>query len=114
MGAMVQESRAKLVLAQHDDGPMIVITGAIGVHTAADLRADLHEIIDGGRGDLLLDLGGAEIEDTTALGMLLECRRRAERKGRGIRLVAVSPSSARLLRRLALSRQFGPARPAYR
>jgi len=114
MGPVLRERTAQVVVAEHDDGALVTITGRIDVHTAADLRADLHAIIDDGQSAVLLDLARAEVSDSTGLGLLLECHRRGRRRGRTIRLIAISPHSERLLRRLALSRQFAPARPAYR
>lgn len=112
--AALRERTVSVHLAPHDDGMLVTIVGSIDVHTAADLRADLHAIIDDGEGALLLDLARAEVRDSTGLGLLLECRRRGRRLGREMRLIALSPHSERLLRRLALSRQYGGARPAYR
>lgn len=114
MEPVVAHRTARVVLAEHDDGKLVTIVGTIDVHTAADLRADLHAIIDQAQGTLLLDLGRAEVADSTGLGLLLECHRRGRRRGCTMRLIALSPHSARLFRRLAISRQFAPSRPAYR
>gem|GEM_PF-829322 len=114
MGPALRERTAQVVVADHAEGRLVTITGVIDVHSAADLRGDLHALIDDGRETpLLLDLGRAEIADATGLGLLLECHRRGRRHGRQMRLVAVSDGSERLFRRLALRRQFAP-RPAYR
>ena len=108
------ERTAEVVVSEHSDGQWVTIIGVLDVHSAADLRADLHAIIDCGDSPLLLDLGRAEVTDATGLGLLLECHRRGRRRGRSMLLVSVTPGSARLLRRLALSRQFGAGALAYR
>lgn len=88
-------------------GTLICVAGRIDGHTAADLRAELHDIIDNAISPLHLDLSDAELGDATALGLLVECHRRGRRRGHEMRLIAASARSERLLRRLALTRQYG-------
>lgn len=90
------------------DGTVVRVTGRIDVHTAADLRPRLHEIIDAAPGPLFLDLGGALVADGTGLGLLLECHRRGLRRGHAMRLIAADERCRRLLRRLALRRHTAP------
>jgi anti-anti-sigma factor len=89
------------------EGQHVQVIGRLDVHTAADARLVLHEAVDTGVGDLLLDLGHAEIGDSTGLGLLVECHRRSRRLGRPVRLVAASERSRRILRRARLDRAFG-------
>ncbi len=86
---------------------MVRVTGRIDVHTAADLRPRLHEIIDAAPGPLFLDLGGALVGDGTGLGLLVECLRRGLRLGQAMRLIAPDERCERMLRRLRLGRLFG-------
>jgi hypothetical protein len=53
------------------EGQHVQVIGRLDVHTAADARLVLHEAVDTGVGDLLLDLGHAEIGDSTGLGLLV-------------------------------------------
>ncbi|MFN8097827.1 MAG: STAS domain-containing protein [Dermatophilaceae bacterium] len=90
------------------DGTLVRVTGRIDVHTTADLRPRLHDVIDTASGPLLLDLGDALIADGTGLGLLLECHRRGTRRGRVMRLIAADERCRRLLRRLAMRRHTAP------
>ncbi len=73
------------------------LTGALDVHTAADVRLALHTAIDGGAGDLLVDLGGVDGADTTGLSVLVGAHRRAGRCGRRLVLRNVPHQLSRLL-----------------
>jgi anti-anti-sigma factor len=85
-------------------GQQVSITGRIDVRTVPDVRQILHEIVDDGSGDVLLDLSRAEIGDATALGMIVESYRRARRRARRISITAMTPRTARLLRGARLDR----------
>lgn len=93
-------------------GQEVYLAGRVDVRSAADLRLDLHAIIAGGTGDLLLHLGDVEIGDATGLGVLLESHRRARREGRRLVLASITPRTARLLRAARLHRVFHLAAPA--
>jgi anti-anti-sigma factor len=86
------------------EGQQVSITGRIDVRNVPDMRQILHEIVDDGRGDVLLDLSRAEIGDATALGMIVESYRRARRRARRICITAMTPRTARLLRGARLDR----------
>lgn len=107
MAPVIETTSTRVVIADHDDGTLLRIDGTLDVRSATELRSLLHTIIDTSPGTLLLDLGETHVADATGLGLLLECHRRGKRRGRTMRLVAVSPATERLLRRLGLARQFG-------
>jgi anti-anti-sigma factor len=71
--------------------------GALDVHTAADLRIALHEAIDRGTGDLVVDLSGVDGADITGLSVLVGAHRRAGRFGRRLVLRNVPAQLSRLL-----------------
>ncbi len=90
-------------------GCTVVMTGRLDVRTVPDLRLTLHHIIDGGAPRVLLDLSEAEIGDSTALGLLVECLQRARRGGVHLRVAVHDGRSVRLLRRARLSSVIVPA-----
>jgi anti-sigma B factor antagonist len=95
------EPAAHLVIVP---GGLVRIAGRLDVHTVADVRLVLHEAIDTGSGDLLVDLAEAEVGDATGLGVLVGAHHRARRAGRRLVLVHVPPRLDRLLRATRLHR----------
>ncbi|MDH6112826.1 anti-anti-sigma factor [Kitasatospora sp. MAP12-15] len=84
--------------AGHPGGhAVLAVEGRLDVRTAADARARLHQAVDGGAGDLVLDLGGLEFWDATGLGVIMGTHRRAGRLGRRLVLRSVPPQLQRLL-----------------
>jgi anti-anti-sigma factor len=80
-----------------DQTGVVWLAGDLDVRTAPDVRLALHEAVDRGEGDLVVDLGGVGAVDTTGLGVLVGAHRRAGRRGRRLVLRAVPPRLARLL-----------------
>lgn len=76
---------------------VLAVEGRLDVRTAADARARLHQAVDGGAGDLVLDLVGLEFWDATGLGVIMGTHRRAGRLGRRLVLRSVPPQLQRLL-----------------
>jgi anti-anti-sigma factor len=106
------DSARAIEVVQTVHGQEVYLAGRVDVRSAADLRLDLHAILAGGTGDLLLHLGDVEIGDATGLGVLLESHRRARREGRRLVLASITPRTARLLRAARLHRVFHLAAPA--
>ncbi|WP_377269356.1 STAS domain-containing protein [Peterkaempfera sp. SMS 1(5)a] len=79
------------------DHAELAVEGRLDVRTAADARAVLHEAVDGGRGDLVLDLARLDSWDATGLGVIMGTHRRAGRIGRRLVLRAVPGQLQRLL-----------------
>ncbi|MFJ5233660.1 STAS domain-containing protein [Kitasatospora sp. NPDC088391] len=75
----------------------MAIEGRLDVRSAADARALLHAAVDGGEGDLVLDLGRLEFWDATGLGVIMGTHRRAGRAGRRLVLRDVPGQLQRLL-----------------
>lgn len=81
-----------------EPGSRVRLCGRLDVTQAADVRAVLLAAVDGGTGDLHLDLSEVVLADSTALGLLVEAHRRAVRRGRRLLLVHPQPRTERLLR----------------
>src|SRR4051794_19509800 len=87
-----------------EPGQLVALTGALGVRSVPDVRSALHAAVDTGTGDLVVDVGRAEIVDATGLGVLVGAHRRAGRAGRRVVLRSVPPRTLRLLRASRLDR----------
>ncbi|HLL37860.1 STAS domain-containing protein [Streptomyces sp. NPDC052773] len=79
------------------DHAEVVVEGRLDVRTAADARAALHSAVDGGVGDIVLDLSALDSWDATGLGVIMGAHRRAGRCGRRLVLRGVPPQMQRLL-----------------
>ena len=62
------------------DQTLLTIEGRLDVRTAADARSVLHQAVDYGHGDLVLDLSRMESWDATGLGVIMGTHRRAGRR----------------------------------
>jgi anti-sigma B factor antagonist len=85
-------------------GYEIALSGRLDVSAVSDVRAALHEALDAGSGDLVVDLSGVELIDATGLGVLLGADRRAKLLGRRIVLRDAPPRVRRILRVTRLNR----------
>jgi anti-sigma B factor antagonist len=79
-------------------GAHLRLTGRLDARNASAVRATLHEAVDAGVGELLIEMGDLEIWDGTGLGVLVGAGRRAQRAGRRLVLTDVRPRELRLLR----------------
>jgi anti-anti-sigma factor len=85
-------------------GYELALSGRLDVSAVAEVRAALHQAIDSGTGDLVVDLSGVELLDATGLGVLLGADRRAKQVDRRIVLRDASPRVLRILRVTRLHR----------
>lgn len=85
-------------------GVEVVLSGRLDVRSAPVARALLHDLVDGGQGDVQLHVGSLEIWDASGLGVLVGAQRRARHAGRRIVLTDVPPRQLRLLRATRLHR----------
>lgn len=69
--------------------------------TSAGTRSQLHDAVDSGEGDLILDVSRLEVIDATGLGVLVGTHRRAIAAQRRLVLRGVPP---RVMRILAVTR----------
>ena len=100
---------ADVVLRETQAGQEVVLGGRLDVHSVADLRILLNEVLEHGEGDLLVHLADAEVGDATGLGLIVGTHHRARRLGRRLVLVDVSPRLDRLLRSARLHRVIARA-----
>ena len=91
-------------IAETTFGQEVCVSGRLDVHTVAEVRLALHEILGRGAGDLLIHLAQAEVHDATGLGVIVGAHHRARRAGRRLVLVDVSPRLDRLLQASRLHR----------
>lgn len=63
-------------------GAEVGLAGRLDVTSVSDVRLALHEALDAGDGELVVDLAGVELVDATGLGVLVGVHRRAQRRGR--------------------------------
>ncbi|MEU8384635.1 STAS domain-containing protein [Streptosporangium sp. NPDC048865] len=80
---------------------VVGVGNRLDVGTVARVRPRLHEAVDSGRGDLIVDLSRLEMIDATGLGVLVGTHRRAVGAERRLVLRGVPP---RVMRVLAVTR----------
>jgi len=80
---------------------MVSVGNRLDVGTVAGVRPRLHDAVDSGHGDLIVDLSGLEMIDATGLGVLVGTHRRALAAQRRLILRGVPP---RVMRVLAVTR----------
>ncbi len=95
-----------------EPGQRLHLSGRLDVHVAADVRLALVEALAGGAGELQVDCSGVEAMDATGLGVLVGVHRRADRAGRTLVLVDVSPAVRRVLTLTRLERVLHTSRVA--
>ncbi|HIE08362.1 MAG TPA: anti-sigma factor antagonist [Armatimonadetes bacterium] len=93
--SLVQEGGMKGMLdistrEVEDKLAVIKVRGDVDIYTAPQLRETIHKVVDAGRSDVIVDLGGVDFIDSTGLGVLIGGLRRA--RERGGELVIASPS----------------------
>ncbi len=74
---------------EHDDGELahVVVQGELDVAAAPTLRERLHATVDRSTGAVIVDLLGVTFIDSTALGVLIGTKERADERGIDLRLV---------------------------
>jgi len=101
-----------MVISVAERGGLVVLSGRLDVSTVHEARWAVHEAVDAGSGDLVVDLQDVELLDATGLGMLVGAHRRARRAGRRLVLRNLSPQLTRLLRVSRLDRVLLVERPS--
>lgn len=85
-------------------GEVLILRGSVDASTVAEVRQLLHDALEAGTGDLVVDLAEVQLLDATGLGMLVGTHRRAGRCGRRLVLRRVPPRIERLLVATRLNR----------
>lgn len=78
-------------------GSLLALSGRLSAVTVADVRAALAAAINGGTGDLVVDLERVDLVDASGLGVLVGAHRLAMRGERRLVLRNVPPRICRLL-----------------
>lgn len=68
----------------HDDTVTLEIEGEIDLHSAPQLRGELHRLSETGVKNLIVDLGEVTFIDSTGIGVLVGALRRARESGGGV------------------------------
>lgn len=85
-------------------GQQVRLAGRVDAASVAEVRLALHEAVDHGIGELVVDVRDLQLGDATGLGALLGAHRRAARVGRTLVLADVPPALTRLLAYARLTR----------
>ncbi|MGP3914616.1 STAS domain-containing protein [Nonomuraea sp. 10N515B] len=91
---------------------VVRIGARLDAGTSAGVRERLHQSLDSGEGDLILDLSKLEMIDATGLGVLVGAHRRALSVQRRLVLRGVPPRIMRILAVTRLNRVLHVEAPA--
>jgi anti-anti-sigma factor len=83
---------------------VVSIAGDIDALTAVEASAFLNAQLDGGRKQLVLDLGQVEFMSSAGIRLLLEILKKSREQGGDLRLAQVPPGVARTLEITGLAR----------
>jgi len=86
---------------------VIQVTGDVDVYSAPKLRAQIVDLIDEGRSQLVVDMEAVTFIDSTGLGVLVGTLKRLRASSGELRLVATGDHVLRLLRITGLHRILG-------
>ncbi len=81
-----------------------MLFGQLDGRTVGLVRQELQSLVDGGVGEVHLDVSGAQIADSCGLALLVSLHRRAKIAGRTLVLIDVSARLNFLLRHTRLHR----------
>lgn len=85
-------------------GQVVALAGRLDASATAYVRAELHDAVDVGTGDLVIDLRDVELLDAAGLGVLVGVYRRGSRSARSVVVTNAPPRIARLLYATKLDR----------
>jgi anti-sigma B factor antagonist len=88
------------------DVALIVVHGQADLHTAPELREELHRVIDDGAFQVIVDLTDASFVDSMTLGVLLGGVKRLRPQGGQLRVVVDKPGLRRIFEVTLLDRVF--------
>jgi len=97
---------AQLTFADRAKGRWIVLEGELDQSDVLDLKAEFDAAIDGGTGDVVLDLEGVTFLATLGIGLIVSTQDRLEGEGRTLRLANVPESIDRTLRTMNMNEMF--------
>jgi anti-sigma B factor antagonist len=105
--AMTREETAAVEVIKHTpDVAVLVVHGQADLHTAPELRTQLHDAIDDGAFHVIVDLTDATFVDSMTLGVLLGGVKRLRPQGGQLRVVVDQPGLRRIFEVTLLDRVF--------
>jgi len=84
----------------------IDLVGEVDLHTAPELKEELHRVIDGGARFVIVDLTDTTFLDSTALGVLLGGLKRLRPEEGAVVLVCGNPNIRKIFEITLLDRVF--------
>lgn len=88
------------------DRSVVVVRGELDLYTSPRVKQQLHDEMDAGARDVVVDLSGVDFIDSTALGLLIGVLRRlSEEKGR-LTVVATTKPVLRVFAITGLDKAF--------
>ncbi len=100
------ERTAVEVIRQSPDVALLVLHGQADLHSAPELREQLHGVIDDGAFHVVVDLTDASFVDSMTLGVLLGGVKRLRPQGGQLRVVVDKPGLRRIFEVTLLDRVF--------
>jgi anti-sigma B factor antagonist len=85
---------------------VVVVTGEADAQAESELRRAISEVSADGRPSVVIDLLGATLIDSRAIGVLAEWAQRLTGSGRTLALVCTDPNILRVLRITGLEHLF--------
>lgn len=101
-----EETDAVEVIRHSPDVAVLVVHGQADLHTAPELREQLHDAIDDGAFHVIVDLTDASFVDSMTLGVLLGGVKRLRPQGGQLRVVVDQPGLRRIFEVTLLDRVF--------
>lgn len=95
-----------IILRSEDGIDILAPEGRFDSPVAAQFRRMVEERIDGGNRRFVIDMGSVEFIDSTGLGVLVGCMRRASAAGGGLCLCALRPKVMGVFSLTQLDRVF--------
>lgn len=74
-----------------DNIPIVALKGEIDLHTCAEMRNTLRELIEKGHHQIVINLAEVPYLDSAALGVMVDAVRRVREHEGGISLVSTTP-----------------------
>lgn len=101
-----REHPAVETIRHSSDVAVLVVHGQADLHTAPELREQLHGVIDDGAFHVIVDLTDASFVDSMTLGVLLGGVKRLRPQGGQLRVVVNRPGLRRIFEVTLLDRVF--------
>ncbi|MBN1609545.1 MAG: STAS domain-containing protein [Polyangiaceae bacterium] len=85
---------------------IVEIEGRFDAVSAPQMKLELHQLIEGGKTRIVVDLDGMDFIDSAGLGVLVSCLRRTAAEGGDLRLAGVPPFCRSIFELTRLTRVF--------